>query len=318
MPAFEFIFGHMLLTPRHRGCVASIGSFDGVHLGHRAILLRLIERARALALPATVIIFEPQPAEFFSPNRAPARIMRLREKVAALRALGIDRVVCLRFNASLRSMTAEDFVQSLLVQQLGIQHLQVGDDFRFGAGREGDFAFLTQAAARYGFSLANSQTLSDSNLRISSTYIRSLLAQGDLSKANSLLGAPFSLCGRVIYGRQLARHLGAPTANIAVGNRPRPLQGVYAVQVESRQERWQAVANIGVKPSVQSVNKPLLEVHLLNYPAQQSLYGERLRVSFLHKLRDEQTFANLPALQAQIAQDITAAQNYFQHFPHCD
>lgn len=309
MSTFEFINGYRAIAPRHLGCVATLGSFDGMHLGHRAILRRLVAKGLELNLPTTVILFEPQPTEFFNRQQAPARLMRLREKIQTLQALGIHRVLCLKFNANLRHMSATQFVQDILVNKLGISHLEVGDDFRFGCNREGDFPFLAQAAQQFGFSLANSHTLSASNTRVSSTRVRHLLAHDQLDEAAVLLDQPFSMTGRISYGRQLARSLDAPTANIAIGRYRSPLNGVYAVKVEGVFGYGIGVANIGVKPSVTSQSKPLLEVHI--FDLQQNLYGTCLRVEFCSKIRDEQKFASLDALKQQIAKDIQRGRQYF-------
>ncbi len=315
MSDFEFINGYAAPGPAHRGCVATLGSFDGMHLGHQAILQRLVAKGQALNLPVTVILFEPQPAEFFNPQQAPARLMRLREKVEALQRIGVNRVLCLRFNAALCRWSAAEFVQQILVDRLGVKHLEVGDDFRFGRGREGDFNFLTQAAGQWGFSLANSDTFCASAERVSSTRIRNLLAQDNLLEAAALLGRPYTMMGRVMYGRQLARTLGAPTANIAIGRYRSPLLGVFAVRVWGAFGECHAVANLGVKPTVTAGHisrvKPLLEVHLLDFS--QNLYGQCVRVEFCCKLRGEQKFASLDALKAQIALDIQNARDHFQN-----
>ncbi len=309
MPRFEFISGVQQLHAAQGGCVATIGSFDGVHLGHRALLARLIARARQAQLPATVILFEPQPMEFFRPAQAAPRILTLREKLRVLRGLGVDRVVCLRFNAALRAMPAEAFVTDILLRQLGVTHLDVGDDFRFGRNRQGDFALLEQMAQQWGFGLENSRTLCVAGERVSSTRIRQLLAEGDLAQANQLLGEPLTWLGRVIPGRQLARTLGAPTANLNLCKKPRPLAGVFAVQVQGAFGRLPGVANLGVKPSVTDEARTQLEVHLLS--GQHDLYGQCLEVTFLHRLRAEQKFASLDLLKAQIQQDIHQARAFF-------
>ena len=210
----QLIRGLHNLRPWHRGCVATIGSFDGVHLGHQAILQQLLAAARAQQLPAVVILFEPQPHEFFAGEQAPARLMRLREKLQSLKQAGVERVLCLHFNEYLRSLSAEDFVQQILVQGLGIRHLVVGDDFRFGCDRRGDFALLQQLGNQAGFSVADTGTLQVDGERVSSTRIRQLLEQGYFARAEALLGKPYEISGRVVYGKQLGRQLGVPTANV--------------------------------------------------------------------------------------------------------
>lgn len=301
------------LRPQHQGCVATIGNFDGVHLGHQAILGQLRARAQALGVPSCVVIFEPQPREFFAPAEAPPRLTRLREKLALLAAEGIDQVLCLPFNPRLREHSAEDFVQNILVQGLAIRHLEVGDDFRFGCDRAGDFAFLQQAGQVHGFSVEAATTLTLDNERVSSTAIRQALAAGDLGRAAKLLGRDYALCGRVIHGQHLGRQLGAPTANIQLKRRRVALSGVYTVSAEVDGQRLAGVANIGVRPSVQGDGLPHLEVHLLNY--QGDLYGRFMQVTFRHKLRDEQRFASLDALRQAIDSDIAAARAYWASTP---
>lgn len=313
MSEFAFHTGVRRLTKPSSGCVASIGSFDGIHLGHRALIEKVITRARARGLPAVVVIFEPQPQEYFNAEGAPARLFGLRDKVLALKALGVDQVLCLRFNRWLRNLTAEEFVRQVLVDWLDVRHLEVGDDFRFGRDRAGDFAFLTRAAITYGFTLANNPTLIRLGERVSSTRIRSLLGQGELAAAADLLGQPYSISGRVVYGRALARTLGFPTANIAIGNYRRALCGVYAVEVEGPFGCMPGVANIGVKPTIAEGLKPSLEVFILQ--GHYDLYGARLRVRFLRWIRSEQKFVSIEALQAQIQADVVAASEFFSSRP---
>lgn len=304
-----FIRGLHNLRPWHRGCVATIGSFDGVHLGHQAILRQLRQAANAHGLPSVVIVFEPQPHEFFSGDKAPARLMRLREKVQALFAAGVDRVLCLQFNQALRSLSAQAFIERILVQGLGIRHLVVGDDFRFGCDRSGDFALLQNAGQQWGFSVSDTCTLLLHGERVSSTRIRGLLEQGKFSAAEELLGRPYSISGRVTYGQQLGRKLGVPTANIHLRRYRSPLQGVFAVSLQLADRTYPGVANVGVRPTVSGSNKPILEVHLFDFA--EAIYGSSVSVTFYRKLRDEQKFASLEALQAQLQIDIAQARNYF-------
>lgn len=304
-----FIRGLHNLRPWHRGCVATIGSFDGVHLGHQAILRQLRQAANAHGLPSVVIVFEPQPHEFFSGDKAPARLMRLREKVQALFAAGVDRVLCLQFNQALRSLSAQAFIERILVQGLGIRHLVVGDDFRFGCDRSGDFALLQNAGQQWGFSVSDTCTLLLHGERVSSTRIRGLLEQGEFSAAEELLGRPYSISGRVTYGQQLGRKLGVPTANIHLRRYRSPLQGVFAVSLQLGDRTYSGVANVGVRPTVSGSNKPILEVHLFDFA--EAIYGSSVSVTFYRKLRDEQKFASLEALQTQLQIDIAQARNYF-------
>jgi riboflavin kinase/FMN adenylyltransferase len=308
----EFIRGLHNLRPEHKGCVATIGSFDGVHLGHQAILRQLIELARTKSLPAVAIVFEPQPHEFFARDKAPARLMRLREKLEALWAAGIDKVLCLQFNESLRSLSAEQFIDRVLVQGLAVKHLVVGDDFRFGCDRKGDYALLQQKSRSGGFEVMDTHTLELGGGRISSTRIRQLLESGDFVAAQALLGKPYSIYGRVVYGKQLGRQLGVPTANVQLRRYRSPLHGVFAVTAIFKDKTCvQGVANVGVRPTVNGLSKPLLEVHLFNFS--RDIYGAVIDVKFHKKLRDEQKFESLDALKAQLQTDIENAKTYLKN-----
>ena len=306
----QLVRGLHNLRSEHRGCVATIGNFDGVHCGHQAVLARLRERARALGVPSCVVIFEPQPREFFGPDTAPVRLARVRDKIELLAAEGVDRVLCLAFNRRLRELSAEAFVQTVLIDGLAIKHLEIGDDFRFGCDRTGDFAFLQKAAAVHGFSLEEAVTVELDGERVSSTRVREALAAADFELAERLLSRPYAIAGRVLHGQKLGRQLGAPTANIQLKRHRVPLTGVYLVSVELNGKPWPAVANIGVRPSVAGDGSAHLEVHLLDYSG--DLYGQRLSVVFHRKLRDEQRFASLEELKLAIDADIAAARAYWQ------
>lgn len=309
----EFLHSLKQLKARHRGCVATIGSFDGVHCGHKVIIEQVKARAKMLNLPSLVMVFEPQPHEYFSRDSAPARLMRLREKVSALFAEGIDRVLCLKFDEALRTLTARDYIQNVLIDGLAVKHLVIGDDFRFGCDRSGDFAMLCEAGQQSGFTVCDTQTQLDQGERISSTRIRKLLADDELGVAERLLGRPYTVTGRVVYGKQLGRTLGFPTLNIGLGRYRTPVQGVYAVEAYLANEnvsRWHAVANVGVRPTVEGGAKPLLEVHLLNESL--DLYGEFVSVAFKKKIRPEQKFDNIDALTSQIKQDVNLAKRCFE------
>jgi riboflavin kinase/FMN adenylyltransferase len=296
------------LRDRDRGCVATIGNFDGVHLGHRSVFQRLLERGRALGLPATVITFEPQPMEFFNPDGAPARLTRLREKVAAIADDGIERIMLLEFGSRLAAMDARGFVDRLLVQGLGVRFLLVGDDFRFGHNRTGDFALLRSVGAEQGFEVENLHTIKHADERVSSTRIREALARGDLEQARHLLGRPYRICGRVAHGDKRGRTIGFPTANIHLHRRVSPVTGVYAVWVRGvGDDALPAVANVGKRPTVGGVDSRL-EVHLFDFDG--DLYGAHLQVEFWLKLRDEQRFESFNALKEQIARDAAAARQY--------
>ncbi len=308
----EFIHGLHNLEPRHQGCVATIGSFDGVHRGHMAIIRQVKDKAQSLNLPSLVMVFEPQPHEFFEKDSAPARLMRLREKVHALFQAGVDRVLCLKFNEALRSLTAQEYIERVLINGIGVRHLVIGDDFRFGCDRSGDFDMLCRAGRENGFEVRDTETQLDENERISSTRIRRLLNENALSEAARLLGKPFSLTGRVVYGKQLGRTLGFPTVNIALGRHKPPLTGVYAVYVSRIKDqalRLPGVANIGFRPTVGAHGKALLEVHILAQDL--DLYGECLNVSIEKHIRDEKKFANIDELKRQIEQDKAYAEQYF-------
>ncbi len=307
----RLIRGLANLTPADHGCVATIGNFDGVHLGHRAVFHRLLEIAAMLNLPATVITFEPQPLEFFTPTTAPARLTRLREKATAIAANHISRLLVLEFTPRFAAMRAAEFVTHVLVEQLGIQFLLVGDDFRFGYKREGDFELLNTLGSIHGFAVENLHRVEHGNERISSTRIRNVLAQGEFELAQHLLGRPYSICGRVQHGDKRGRQLGFPTANVYLQRRVSPLRGVYAVQVRNtNDEHWSGVANIGQRPTVGGGLRELLEVHLFDFDG--DLYGQHLEVTFRLRLREERHFHSLTELQTQIALDVATACAYLK------
>ncbi len=306
----QLVRGLHNLKPALCGCVATIGNFDGVHRGHQAILQRLRERAAELQLPSCVVIFEPQPREFFAPDNAPVRLSRLRDKLELLAAAGVDRVLCLAFNRRLRELSAADFVRTVLVDGLGVQHLEVGDDFRFGCDRAGDFPFLEQAGQQFGISVEDAITIELDGERVSSTRVRNAAQVADFALVEQLLGRPFSISGRVLHGQKLGRQLGTPTANVQLKRRRAPLNGVYLVSVELDGRVQPGVANIGMRPTVAGDGRAHLEVHLLDFAG--DLYGRRLTVVFHQKLRDEQRFASLEALKAAIDADIASARAYWQ------
>ena len=302
----ELVRGLHNLRPRHRGCVVTIGNFDGVHAGHQAILERLHSHSERLGLPGCVVIFEPQPREYFAPQAAPPRLTRLRDKLALFEDQGIDRVLCLAFNRRLRELSAEEFVQQVLVEGLGVRHLEVGDDFRFGCDRSGDFAFLQESGKRHGFTVESTNTVAESGERISSSRLRQVLEEGDFELAERLLGRPFSITGRVLHGQKLGRQLGSPTANVQLKRLRAPLNGVYRVSMELEGRIQKGVANIGTRPTVEGDGRPHLEVHLFDFDG--DLYGRRVTVVFHEKLRDEQRFESLEALKLAIQADVAAAR----------
>ncbi len=307
----ELIRGLHNLRPRHHGCVATIGAFDGVHRGHQAVIGHLLEKSRELGLPSVILVFEPLPREYLSPVEAPARIMSFGEKYRALEALGVDRLLRIRFDERLRSMTAQRFVDEIFVAALGVRYVVLGDDFRFGADRQGDFEFIREQGRRYGYEAVSTPTFSVDGERVSSTRIREALEAADFATAGRLLGRPYSIAGRVIHGRQLGRELGTPTANLELRRLRSPLSGVYVVRVSGAGlEGARGVANVGVRPTVDDSIKANLEVHVLDWEG--DLYGRRIEVTFLHKLREEQKFDSMDELRDNIARDIETAAAWFE------
>ena len=304
-----FIRGLHNLQSYNQRSVVTIGSFDGVHLGHQAILQQVKATAAMLGLPSVVMTFEPQPQEYFSGEKAPARLMRLREKIDALLEFGIDRVVCLQFNRVLRNLTASEFIHQVLVDGLSIKHLIVGDDFRFGCDRSGDFRMLAEFGKNCDFDVQDTKTLEIDNERISSTRVREFLQQADFGRASQLLGRPFSIKGRVVYGQQVGRNLGFPTANVQLNRYSAPLTGVYAVLVDIDGMSYQGAANVGIRPTVGDLVKPILEVHLFDFS--DDLYGQRIEVEFMHKIRDEAKFTTLDKLVETIRQDVKQIRAWF-------
>ena len=306
----ELIRGRHNLRPRHRGCAVTIGAFDGVHLGHQAVLAHLKEEAASLGVSTTVVTFEPLPGEYLRPLEAPPRITTLRDKWPLLEACGVERVLWLPFNDRLRTLSSRAFVEQVFVEGLGVRYLAFGDDFRFGNRREGDLDYVRALADEFGYAVAPTPTLEADGERISSTRIRAALAEADFEGARRLLGRPFEMAGRVQHGQKLGRQLDAPTANIALHRIRSPLHGVYAVSVWSKGLNGvPGVANVGVKPTIGDSLEATLEVHVLE--GSPDLYGERLTVRFRHKLRDEQKFPSLDALKEGIAADKAIARAWF-------
>ncbi|MCB1679541.1 MAG: bifunctional riboflavin kinase/FAD synthetase [Halioglobus sp.] len=307
----ELIRGLHNLRARHRGCVATIGAFDGVHLGHRAVIRHLLDKSAALGLPSLIMVFEPLPREYFAPLQAPARIMSFREKCQALQALGVDRLLRIRFDEALRSMSAQRFVDEVFVAGLGVRYVVLGDDFRFGSDREGDFRFIREQGKRHGYAAEPTPTETVDGERVSSTRIREALESADFDTAQRLLGRPYSISGKVVYGRQLGRVIGTPTANLQLHRLRAPLAGVYVVQVSGGGlENARGVANVGVRPTVDDSIRANLEVHLLD--RQIELYGQHIEVTFRHRLRDELKFDSVQALRENIARDIDHTRAWFE------
>ena len=301
----ELIRGIHNLRPALRGCVATIGSYDGVHLGHRQVLERLVATGRELGEPSLVMSFEPTPREYFARGPAAPRLTSLREKLAALEDCGVERFLCLRFDARLAGMSARQFIERLLVEGLGVRHLVVGDDFRFGRQREGDFATLVDSGREHGFAVQDTPSYEVDGRRVSSTAIREALAAGRLDEAARMLGRRYTMIGRVARGEQLGRRLGYPTANIRLGDRVPPLAGVFAVRAHCLGPVRHGVASLGTRPTVDG-RELLLEVHLFDFDEQ--IYGRRIEVEFVASLREERRFDSVEALTAQMRQDASRAR----------
>ena len=304
----ELIRGIHNLRAEHVGCVLTIGNFDGVHRGHQAVLSRLQEQAAQLGLPSCVMVFEQQPLEFFAGDKAPARLSRLRDKYEAIAALNIDRLLCVKFDHAFSELTAADFIEQILVRKLAVKFLVIGDDFRFGLQRRGDFALLMEAGRQYGFQVLSTDTLLHDQQRVSSTLLREALREGRLADVTHMLGHPYTITGRVAHGAKLGRTIGFPTANIHLKRLVVPVQGVYAVQVMIAKTIHFGVANIGFRPTVNGTRSQL-EVHIFDFKG--DLYGKQLQIQVCHKLRDEQKFPSFPALQTQITMDARQARQWF-------
>lgn len=304
--------GHLVIPGQ--GCVATIGNFDGVHRGHRAVIENLAAQGRRLGLPVVVVLFEPQPREYFNPDQAPSRLTRFREKLSQLALLPVDQVLLLHFDHVLANSPAEEFIRDVLVESLRVKYLVVGDDFRFGKGRRGCFAMLQEAGKAHGFQVTDTESVSVRGLRVSSTLIREALAEGRMADAAALLGRPYSVIGRVRQGAQLGRQWGFPTANIAMMRKKTPLQGVFAVTMTGISARpLPGVANVGSRPTVDGRPQVQLEAHLFDFAA--DIYGCLVEIHFHRKLRDEQRFANVQALREQIEKDAGQARAYFANYP---
>ena len=289
------------------GCVATIGNFDGVHRGHQALLALLRQKASQMQLPMVVVVFEPQPSECLNPKNAPTRLYQLREKLTALYQCGADYVYCLKFNKQLANMPPEEFAQRFIFTSINANYILLGDDFRFGRNRQGDLSTLRELARISGVVVETCSDFCIEERRVSSTQIRQALSSGQLETAATLLGRTYSVSGCVIYGQGLGRTIGVPTANISVHRRRLALNGVFCVTVKRKTQYLTGIANLGVRPTVNG-HQQVLEVHLFDF--NESLYGERLEVFFVRKLRDEIKFSSFDALTAQIQMDIIAAREF--------
>lgn len=301
----ELIRGLDQLQSDHRPSVVSIGNYDGVHLGHQHVIKTLLAKSQELQAPSTVITFEPLAKEFFAPASV-ARLSSIDERASMLFELGVDRVLEIEFDAKFASYTPNGFIQDVLIQGLGVKYLCVGDDFRFGNNREGDFSMLLEAGARLGFDVTAHDTFELDGYRVSSGRVRDALAQADFAQAASLLGRPFSISGEVVKGRQLGRTINFPTANISLPGAKAPIAGVFAVSATHAEYGvLNGVANVGNRPTVDGVENRL-EVHLFDFDAE--LYGQKLQVQFHSKIRDEQKFDSFDLLTAQIKLDAAKAR----------
>lgn len=288
----------------------TIGNFDGVHLGHQALLRQLRDQAAQRGVPTAVLTFEPHPREFFAPQQAPTRLTSLREKLELFRALGVDRVHVCRFDAAFARMEAPAFIHALR-DVLHAEYVLIGDDFRFGSARSGDFALMQRIGAGRGFAVAAVESVLFDGVRVSSTAIRTALAAGDLRTARDYLGRPYSISGRVVHGDGMGRKLGFPTANVQMKHNRPPLSGVFVVEAHSDGLGvLQGVASLGVRPTLKQDAQYVLEVHLFEFA--QHIYGRHLRVEFLHKLRDEMKYPDLDTLVRQIGLDVEHARRWFR------
>lgn len=314
--------------PADADAVITIGNFDGMHRGHQALLSQLRAEAQSRGLRSSVLTFAPHPREFFARKAGgagatiPARLHTLREKLEALAAAGIDETRVCRFNDAFAGLSPEDFVRKVLVDAMRAKHVIIGDDFRFGARRAGDFTMLKSLGEHYGFTVSSLDSQCMGGERISSSQVRAALAAGDVNRAEALLGYPYAMEGRVVQGRQLGRTIGVPTANVQIRHDPLPLRGVFVVDVAldkthaavpQATQRYAGVANLGYRPTLGGDTRPLLEVHLFDYAG--DLYGAHLDVRFLAKLRDEMTFADFGALTTQIQEDLAQARRFFEQYP---
>ena len=288
--------------------IATVGNFDGLHLGHQKIIRYVTDRATTENLESVLVSFEPTPKEYFMGENAPSRIYSLRDRFVITKSLGIQHFVCLRFNADLAKLHAGDFVKNILVDALNIKSLIVGDDFRFGNDRQGDIALLQNMGPDLGFAVEDKSTISHEDTRVSSSLIRSQLAAGEFDKARKLLGRSYAISGRVFHGDKKGRTIGFPTANLLLNRKVPPVRGVFVVSVKNSERTWQGVANVGHRPTINGV-RDQLEVHL--FDCNDNLYGQRLTVTFLARLRDEQKFSSFDELKHQISLDTQQAKQFF-------
>lgn len=306
----QLIRGLAHLKPLKNGCVLSIGNFDGIHTGHRKVIEKLLKQGKKMNLPVVVMIFEPQPLEFFLGSNAPSRIMRLREKVLQFKSLEIDTLLVAKFDQNMADYQADAFISDFLVDKLNVKYLIIGDDFRFGKARNGNFSLLKERGQQYGFLVEDTHSFFVEKQRVSSTLIRDALGRGDLVTAKQMLGSDYSVCGRIAHGNKLGRTIGFPTANIEMFRKNSPVSGVFAVTMKGiNKEPINGVANIGTRPTLDGGKKVILEAHLFDF--NQQIYGQYVEVFFKKKIRDEVRFNSVDELKQQIEKDIIIAKQIF-------
>ena len=298
------------LKPLENGCVLSIGNFDGVHTGHSKVIEKLARQGKEMNLPVVVMMFEPQPLEFFLGENAPSRLMRLREKVIQLKTLPVDKLLVVKFNKTFADYHADDFIVELLVNKLNVKHLVVGDDFHFGKARCGNFAMLKEKGLQFGFKVEDTHSHFVDGHRVSSTLVRDALGIGDLATAKLMLGRDYSVCGRVAHGHKRGRTIGFPTANIQMFRKNTPIAGVFAVTMTGIDNKEiQGIANVGTRPTVDGGEKVILETHLFDFDKE--IYGHYVEVHFKQRIRDEIRFQSFDELKQQIETDIMIAKQFF-------
>lgn len=306
----QLIRGLAHLKPLKNGCVLSIGNFDGIHTGHRKVIEKLLKQGKKMNLPVVVMIFEPQPLEFFLGSNAPSRIMRLREKVLQFKSLEIDTLLVAKFDQNMADYQADAFISDFLVDKLNVKYLIIGDDFRFGKARNGNFSLLKERGQQYGFLVEDTHSFFVEKQRVSSTLIRDALGRGDLVTAKQMLGSDYSVCGRIAHGNKLGRTIGFPTANIEMFRKNSPVSGVFAVTMKGiNKEPINGVANIGTRPTLDGGKTVILEAHLFDF--NQQIYGQYVEVFFKKKIRDEVRFNSVDELKQQIEKDIIIAKQIF-------
>lgn len=308
----QFIRGLKNIKNFPSGCVATVGNFDGMHLGHQQLIHRLVDCGRSMDLPKVVIVFEPHPQDFFSKEQSVPRLMCLREKIAVLKKYSIDYLICLRFHRALANLPAEEFVKQILVNQLHVKVLLVGDDFRFGTGRLGNFAMLQTLGEKYGFQAIELPPIKHHGIRVSSTRVRQALCEGNVEEAKHLLGHYYRMCGKVRHGDKRGSDLGFPTANLNLHRKRVPLGGIFVVRIYGIDRKiYEGVASLGIRPTFNGT-KIILEVYIFHFHG--NIYGRTLEVEFLHKLREEERFETVDQLIQQIHCDVVDAQLFLTHF----